>query len=763
MITKVKLLKNIGKFYNYLAKGEGLDWHKNTFIFAPNAYGKSTLVNVLRSLCDNDPKVIRARKTLGSVAAPEAIIVIDGVSHMFNGTRWDRPLPSIKIFDAPFIYANILAHEIGHEHKRNIHRIIIGAQGIKLDEELTDLKTMEKYKRKEVADLIEQFDHDGFTFSLDEFLAITPAEENEVGPRIQKMEQDIKSKESETVVQDLRFPCKVTEPSFDLSPAKLLAPKKLTAVHESAERQVLAHIDRNFKDKMQARQFIRQGLDLMQADCPFCGQDLKNATFLLKSYREFFDEEFRDYQRDVAQQVASLMKWNLDNELTALVSTHNSNLAILSNWRPYLGEIGLPDASDMVEKCRPKLTELKGNVQAELEKKQKDPNIDTDMSKFDTLTTELSVLNTTIQAYNAAVSTFTEKAQRYVENLSKLDVASIREALAKEQQIKMRFSPEWKKWATDYPTAKKEAVDLLQQKNKKQKELEDYTEKIFVTYQKRINEILLALRADYKITGLVSKVDNKSKEAYSDFSFLILDREVPLSVRQDDAPCFKNTLSEGDKSTLAFAFFIASLEHEPDLDKDIVIFDDPLSSLDENRRLGTVRILAELSNRFEQLCVFTHKRDFLGMLYDCIQEKSVLQVKSDSSGSRFEPFDMEEERKADIARLFDDMDRYLCKDYGPSPKEIQGKIREVFEIILKHKYYRSLTEEIKGKKGLGCLISILHEKGRICNETKDKLFSLCRISDEAHHGALEKLPEHSLTREEICSAIQETFTVAEEV
>ena len=54
MISKVKLLKHIGKFYDYSASGTGLDWHKNTFIFSPNAYGKSTLVNVCRSLRDNE-------------------------------------------------------------------------------------------------------------------------------------------------------------------------------------------------------------------------------------------------------------------------------------------------------------------------------------------------------------------------------------------------------------------------------------------------------------------------------------------------------------------------------------------------------------------------------------------------------------------------------------------------------------------------------------------------------------------------------------
>ena len=103
MISKVKLLKNIGKFYDCSAKGAGLDWHENTFLFAPNAYGKSTPVNVCQSVRDNNPKLIRARKTLGSVASPEAVFIIDGVNHFFNGTKWDKPCSVIQIFDMPFI------------------------------------------------------------------------------------------------------------------------------------------------------------------------------------------------------------------------------------------------------------------------------------------------------------------------------------------------------------------------------------------------------------------------------------------------------------------------------------------------------------------------------------------------------------------------------------------------------------------------------------------------------------------------------------
>ena len=119
--------------------------------------------------------------------------------------------------------------------------------------------------------------------------------------------------------------------------------------------------------------------------------------------------------------------------------------------------------------------------------------------------------------------------------------------------------------------------DLLAEKDAKQKELDSYATTIFDTYQKRINQLLETLGGDFAITDLKGKTDERARESYSDFAFLILEKKVPLKGRQDDTPCFKNTLSEGDKSTLAFAFFVSSLEKLPDIGEQVVILDDPLS------------------------------------------------------------------------------------------------------------------------------------------------------------------------------------------
>ena len=765
MITKIKRLKNIGKFYDYSTKGVGLDWHKNTFVIAPNAYGKSTLVDVFRSVRDNDPKVIRARRTLGSVTSPEAVIIIDGENHVFNGTKWDKTYPAMQIFDVPFIHTNILSHEIEHEHRKNIHRIIIGTQGIKLAEELTVLKTKEKNKRQLFDNLGTQFDAARFVHnSLDAFLAIPASEEAAVEGRIQKLEQDIKSKESETQIRALGYPRAVSAPAFDLSAAKKFAGQKLAAAHEAAKTRVLAHIDQNFKQKDQAHEFIRQGLDLVQADCPFCGQDLKDAADLLRAYREFFDDAFRTYQRNLKDNAEALAKWNLENDLTGLVSLHNANTATLKQWEPFIGEETLPDASAFVETARTKLTGLKAKVQTELQKKQKDPNADADLSQFEAFSAELASLKADIVSYNFVVTAFTKKANDYVANLPKSDVNSIRLALANEREIEKRFKPEWKNWATDYPAAKKDASDLLAKKDVKQKELEVYTKTIFETYQKRINQLLVTLGADFTITDLTGKTDARANESYTDFGFLILKKKVPLTVRQDDEPCFKNTLSEGDKGTLAFAFFIASMEKMPDLDKQIMILDDPLSSLDQTRREATARVLLDLSPKLNQLCVFTHKKDFLRMLFDKIPSNTVLQVRSDKkNGSSLEAFDVEEDRKGEYVHMVEDLERYVDEDFGPTPATMQGNIRKVFEIVLKTKYYRALAEDIKVKKGLAKLLETLFGAELLDVALKTKLFDLCSVTNGPHHGEIVDAPSKKLMRAELIPLINEALGLLEKV
>ncbi len=52
------------------------------------------------------------------------------------------------------------------------------------------------------------------------------------------------------------------------------------------------------------------------------------------------------------------------------------------------------------------------------------------------------------------------------------------------------------------------------------------------------------------------------------FSYQILINDTPIEIGDSstpiDRPRLKNTLSSGDRSTLALAFFLAQLEHDPE-------------------------------------------------------------------------------------------------------------------------------------------------------------------------------------------------------
>jgi hypothetical protein len=272
------------------------------------------------------------------------------------------------------------------------------------------------------------------------------------------------------------------------------------------------------------------------------------------------------------------------------------------------------------------------------------------------------------------------------------------------------------------------------------------------------------LGVDFKITGMTGKTDARANESYTDFGFLILEKKVPLTVRQDDAPCFKNTLSEGDKGALAFAFFIASVEKTPDLGDQIVILDDPLSSLDETRREGTARVLLDLSPKLNQLCVLTHNKGFLRMLFDKISDNTVLQVRSDKkNGSSLQPFDVEDDRKSDHSHMLEDMARYVDEDFGPTPDTLQGDIRKVFEVVLKTKYYLALAADIKAKKGLAKLLETLFAAGLLDSTLKPKLFNLCSVTNGPHHGDIVDAPSKKLTRDELIPLIKEAFSLLEKL
>lgn len=115
-------------------------------------------------------------------------------------------------------------------------------------------------------------------------------------------------------------------------------------------------------------------------------------------------------------------------------------------------------------------------------------------------------------------------------------------------------------------------------------------------------------------------------------------------------------MSEGDKRTLAFAFFIAMVNSDPDLKNKVVVIDDPMCSLDANRKTQTKEILKIISNRAEQIIVLAHDPFFVRDLKEALSQKGapalqVLQLQHSADGySQLAKFNVEQECESTFFR-----------------------------------------------------------------------------------------------------------------
>lgn len=80
-------------------------------------------------------------------------------------------------------------------------------------------------------------------------------------------------------------------------------------------------------------------------------------------------------------------------------------------------------------------------------------------------------------------------------------------------------------------------------------------------------------------------------------------------------------LSEGEKTAIAFAYFIARLaEKGTDISKTIVVIDDPISSLDANHLFNTVALIRTTLGDCHQLFMSTHNFEFFNLLRDWLSD-----------------------------------------------------------------------------------------------------------------------------------------------
>ena len=235
-------------------------------------------------------------------------------------------------------------------------------------------------------------------------------------------------------------------------------------------------------------------------------------------------------------------------------------------------------------------------------------------------------------------------------------------------------------------------------------ELDEHTGDLLEAFQKRINQLLEMVTAGFRLEN-VSR-EYKGRSPRSTYQVLINDVRVELGDENTpiSKPSFRNTLSAGDRSTLALAFFLAKLELDSDLTNKIVVFDDPFTSQDLSRRTWTQQRICRIAKTAKQVIVLSHEPTFLSLIYDAMPSASVKTLQFCRIGQEdttITPWDITDATRGDYFKNHGVLTEFANEGEGDVDlRHIARTIRLVLEAYFRFKF----PSEFEAKEWLGDFI-----------------------------------------------------------
>ena len=655
----INALKNIGQFENVNGKKD-IELDRVVLIYAENGRGKTTLSSILRSLTSQDPLPVVERRRLGTRKAPYVELELaDGTKPVFKKGRWQQSGPNILIFDDHYIDSNIHSGLVVEaEHRRHLHEVIVGSKGVSLQAEhqrLIDKTTEHNRKLLEIKNAIGHRDLAGMT--LEDFCKL--AREPKLNDKIEIAEREAtaKSKEEGLLKQpnfeELRLP------EFELSEIESTLETDISGIDAKSEQTVLSHLKYIGSNR---ETWIHEGLEISHKTrdelCPFCGQSVSSVD-LLRHYRRYFSAEYDALKQSIEDHLQCIQKGH------ASVARESFSLDVANVrsryefWTDYCNVDSVElDESEILEDW----AAAQAGLQTALEAKSKSPLDSMAISESTRdLVAKYDCHRQSIDSINMTIAESKDTVEEFLAVIASKTSDEIDQELARLKAIRERFSKELSALCDSYLKEQRLKERTEKDRDAAKVAIETYMNDVFPNSETRINRYLGQFGAGFRLKGLSSSV--RKGGTTCNYSLLVNSSEVPVAggtVAEEDAS-FKNTMSAGDRNTLAYAVFLAAVDDEPDLDEAIVVFDDPISSLDDQRSYTTVETIVGLIPRVAQTIVLSHNRRFLCRVWEHFKSQGCtsLEIVRLGAGSTIQHWNVSEDSKTEHDRRHSMFVRYL--------------------------------------------------------------------------------------------------------
>lgn len=655
MLKEIKFIQNIGRFETAKPVANAT-FGPCTLIFGENGWGKSTLADILRSLTTNNPAILAGRATLGAIpliddTKPKAVLRFATQNALFENGAWAGPRPRIAVYDSVFINDNIFSGDIvSADHLKNQYGLVIGEEGIRRIRRMVELDDNNRDNNRAIAsaeaDLMGLIGATGLPalrLDLAAFLALEPRPDIEdlIAAHDTQVQRVRRAKELKAAAEPSLFPV----PTETAKLRELLA-KSIDGIAEAALAKVRAHIATHNCQPHEAdaahESWLESGMPFMQTDnCPFCGQTLTDRT-LVDAYKDFFSDAYKELGTSIKKAREMLVRYRTGDFKTAISGHAQQNIGHFLYWRE-AGQLDPPDIVDTdaiiakMEDAAAQLDALFAAKQANLTDAIVGEQAEPALAKWDDARTRLTAVNARVEAFLTAISALKN-------SIRLTDLPRLEDELKILQVTKRRHEADVIAVVGTLAQCKTKKDAIATEKAALRDALDTSGRTITTDLGMAINTYLTRLGAGFRID--YREPDYRGKEPAASYNILINDMPVaPRSGNGElDKPSFRNTLSAGDKSTLALAFFLAKVNVDTDLAETIVVLDDPFTSMDNFRRQFTASEIRKLSGRALQTIVLSHEKAFLRLLWDKIDHSTIssLALQTGAPGiTTITPYDIE--------------------------------------------------------------------------------------------------------------------------
>lgn len=625
-ITSINSYKSYSDFsWNKFCKnGSGHEetLQKFSIFFGENGSGKSAVCDILKSLSQiqdfqNDPpKLAQVEINDGS----------NNQIHKYENGNWTNQVGKnvFLFFDVDFVNANVHTHGIRSSNlQQGAHTQKAGKLIIDLDEQANNLKEEVETKKVELEVLQKSCSNildKQFTDKDQEFFqTYKDTDEKAKKEKLAKTQDELKKLEADLSTlqkQNNKYSeiCKLASVSKVIFSASLSSKETYTElftrqIKEKAQDETDAKIKAHFEKH---KQFIESAKDQIPQNykndnCPLCMQPLANASKVIEYYRTAFDQTYKNAKLKFLSDIQTT-KSELESLKLYLSLLPEKVTVVFDDFEKIKTDFEIPDIYKLEEK-------------KEYAKKFRDLSL----ASLDELLTALESQKSIDQKqvdvakiYDAIVKGLTE-VEKAVENLNKLvavnnkSITDFKSKYSDQSKITSEIQEMSQKETVLRDTVdylKSEKIELIKNQNEtitKQKSLaeklksaqEELKKYLANTIPVSVINKMVAILGKFNLNFKLEHITPDSKTKDYSFSFKIKDQK-------DYEREFKSGLSEGERQLISIAFFFSINDKVSDKQKKVLIFDDPITSLDA----PNLKILAELihqkTQEFSQVVVFTH-------------------------------------------------------------------------------------------------------------------------------------------------------------